>query len=196
MFELAQFPLPYTMDALVPYISQETIETHYGKHVAGYIDNLNNLIENTPYQKVSLEEIIQQSAGKPEEQKIFNNAAQVYNHDFFFHGMCKKCSAQIPDEIIAQFGSKENFNKQFKAAALSIFGSGYTWLVRDAYNKLKIVNTANADSPIAHDMKPVLNLDVWEHAYYLDYKNKRADFIDAFLDNLVNWDFVAKNLQQ
>ena len=112
MFELAQFPLPYTMDALVPYISQETIETHYGKHVAGYIDNLNNLIENTPYQKVSLEEIIQQSAGKPEEQKIFNNAAQVYNHDFFFHGMCKKCSAQIPDEIIAQFGSKENFNKR------------------------------------------------------------------------------------
>lgn len=196
MFTLAQFPLPYATDALAPYISQETIETHHGKHLASYIDNLNKLIEGTPYQGVSLVAVVQQSADKPDEQKIFNNAAQIYNHDFFFHGMCPKCTTQIPDEIITQFGSIENFKDQFKSAALSVFGSGYTWLVRDGDNKLKIVNTANADTPIVHDMKPVLNLDVWEHAYYLDYKNKRADFIDTFLDNLINWDFVAENLQQ
>lgn len=194
MFTLAEFPLPYASNALAPYISQETIETHHGKHVAGYINNLNNLIANTPYESVSLVDIIQNSAGKPDEQKIFNNAAQIYNHDFFFHGMCPKCTADIPNEIIEQFGSAENFKKQFKDAATSVFGSGYTWLVRDG-DELRIINTANADTPIAHNMKPILNIDVWEHAYYLDYKNKRADFIDSFLDNLVNWDFVAENLK-
>ena len=195
MFTLAEFPLPYATDALVPYISQETIETHHGKHVAGYIDNLNKLIANTPYESVSLMDIIEESAGKSDEQKIFNNAAQIYNHDFFFHGMCPQCATQIPNEIIEQFGSAENFKKQFKDAATSVFGSGYTWLVRDG-DALRIINTANADTPIAHNMKPILNLDVWEHAYYLDYKNKRADFIDSFLDNLVDWDFVAENLKQ
>lgn len=195
MFTLAEFPLPYATDALAPYISQETIETHHGKHVAGYIDNLNKLIANTPYESVSLMDIIQESAGKSDEQKIFNNAAQIYNHDFFFHGMCPQCATQIPNEIIEQFGSAENFKKQFKDAATSVFGSGYTWLVRDG-DALRIINTANADTPIAHNMKPILNLDVWEHAYYLDYKNKRADFIDSFLDNLVNWNFVAENLKQ
>ena len=196
MFTLTQFPLPYATDALMPYISQETIETHHGKHVAGYIDNLNKLIENTPYENVSLVEIIQKSADKPDEQKIFNNAAQIYNHDFFIHGMCPKCNAQIPDEITEQFGRAENIKKQFKSAATSLFGSGYTWLVRDGDNTLRIINTANADTPIAHNMKPILNLDVWEHAYYLDYKNKRADFIDSFLNNLVDWNFVAENLKQ
>ena len=195
MFTLAQFPLPYATDALAPYISAETIETHHGKHVEGYIDNLNKLIANTPYESVSLTDIIQESAGKMDAQKIFNNAAQVYNHDFFFHGMCPKCTAEIPDEIIEQFGSAENFKKQFKDAATSVFGSGYTWLVRDG-DVLRIINTMNADTPIVHNMKPILNLDVWEHAYYLDYKNKRANFIDAFLDNLVDWNFVAENLKQ
>ncbi|MBE6460973.1 MAG: superoxide dismutase [Alphaproteobacteria bacterium] len=195
MFTLAEFPLPYATDALAPYISQETIETHHGKHVAGYIDNLNKLIANTPYESVSLMDIIEESAGKADEQKIFNNAAQIYNHNFFFHGMCPQCATQIPNEIIEQFGSAENFKKQFKDAATSVFGSGYTWLVRDG-DALRIINTANADTPIAHNMKPILNLDVWEHAYYLDYKNKRADFIDSFLDNLVNWNFVAENLKQ
>lgn len=195
MFTLAEFPLPYATDALATYISQETIETHHGKHVAGYIDNLNKLIANTPYESVSLMDIIQESAEKSDEQKIFNNAAQIYNHDFFFHGMCPQCATQIPNEIIEQFGSAENFKKQFKDAATSVFGSGYTWLVRDG-NALRIINTANADTPIAHNMKPILNLDVWEHAYYLDYKNKRADFIDSFLDNLVDWNFVAENLKQ
>ena len=195
MFTLAEFPLPYATDALAPYISQETIETHHGKHVAGYIDNLNKLIANTPYESVSLMDIIQESAGKSDEQKIFNNAAQIYNHNFFFHGMCPQCATQIPNEIIEQFGSAENFKKQFKDAATSVFGSGYTWLVRDG-DALRIINTANAETPIAHNMKPILNLDVWEHAYYLDYKNKRANFIDSFLENLVNWNFVAENLKQ
>ena len=195
MFTLAQFPLPYDTSALSPYISQDTLETHHGKHVATYIDNLNKLIENTPYEKVSLLEIIQESAKNPEDKKIFNNAAQVYNHNFFFHGMCPQCNTQIPQEIIDKFGSEENFKKQFKDAATSLFGSGYTWLVRDG-DELKIINTANADTPIAHNMKPILTLDVWEHSYYLDYKNKRADFIDSFLNNLVNWDFVAENLKQ
>ncbi len=195
MFTLAQFPLPYDTSALSPYISQDTLETHHGKHVATYIDNLNKLIENTPYEKVSLLEIIQESAENPEDKKIFNNAAQVYNHNFFFHGMCPQCNTQIPQEIIDKFGSEENFKKQFKDAATSLFGSGYTWLVRDG-DELKIINTANADTPIAHNMKPILTLDVWEHSYYLDYKNKRADFIDSFLNNLVNWDFVAENLKQ
>ena len=194
MFALSQFPLPYTTDALVPYISQETLETHHGKHVATYIDNLNKLIENTPYESVSLDEIIIQSAGKPSEKKIFDNAAQIYNHNFFFQGMCPKCTAQIPQEIIDSFGSAQNFKDQFKSAATSLFGSGYTWLVRDG-DRLKIINTANADTPMVYNMKPLLNLDVWEHAYYLDYKNKRADFIDNFLDNLVNWNFVAENLR-
>ena len=194
MFTLAQFPLPFATDALAPYISQETIETHHGKHVATYIDNLNKLIANTPYESVSLVDIIQDSANKPDNQKIFNNAAQIYNHDFFFHGMCPQCKTKIPDEIIEQFGSADEFKKQFKSTATSVFGSGYTWLVRDG-DALRIINTANADTPIVHNMQPILNLDVWEHAYYLDYKNKRADFVDAYLDNLVNWDFVAENLK-
>ena len=195
MFLLTQFPLPYTTYALYPYMSQETVETHHGKHVAGYIDNLNKLIKNTPYQDSPLIEIIQKSAIKPEDKKIFNNAAQVYNHNFFFNGLCPNCEAKIPKEIINSFGGVENFKEQFKNAATAVFGSGYTWLVRDG-DELKIINTVNADTPIVHNMKPILTLDVWEHAYYLDYKNKRTDFIDTFLDSLVNWDFVAENLKQ
>lgn len=195
MFTLSQYPLPYTTYELAPYISQETIETHHGKHVATYIDNLNKLIENTPYQEVSLIDIIQTSANNPADKKIFNNAAQIYNHNFFFSGMCPKCNTKIPQEIINAFGSEQKFKQEFKSAATSLFGSGYTWLVRDG-DILKIINTKDADTPIIHNMKPILTLDVWEHAYYLDYKNKRADFVDAFLDNLVNWDFVSENLRQ
>ena len=195
MFDLAQFPLPYATDALSPYISQETIETHHGKHVATYINNPNKLIENTPYESVSLMEIIQDSAQTPGQEKIFNNAAQIYNHQFFFDGMCTECNTVIPTEIIEQFGSAENFKQQFKEHATNLFGSGYTWLVQDK-DKIKIINTHDADTPIVHNMTPLMNLDVWEHAYYLDYKNKRGDFIDAFLNNLVNWDTVAEKLRQ
>jgi Fe-Mn family superoxide dismutase len=194
MFTLTQYPLPYATDALIPYISQETLETHHGKHVATYIDNLNKLIDGTKYEQVALVDIIKESATNPSDAKIFNNAAQIYNHNFFFQGMCPNCMAKIPKEIIENFGTIENFKTQFKAAATSLFGSGYTWLVQDG-DKLKIINTANADTPIAHNLKPILNLDVWEHAYYLDYKNRRADFVDSFLDNLVDWDFVTENIR-
>ena len=194
MFTLTQYPLPYATDALTPYISQETLETHHGKHVATYIDNLNKLIDGTKYEQVALIDIIKESATNPSDAKIFNNAAQIYNHNFFFQGMCPNCMAKIPKEIIENFGSIENFKTQFKTAATSLFGSGYTWLVQDG-DKLKIINTANADTPIAHNLKPILNLDVWEHAFYLDYKNRRADFVDSFLDNLVDWDFVTENIR-
>ncbi len=195
MFTITEFPLPYPTDALVPYISAETLQTHHGKHVATYIDNLNKLIQDTPYQEVSLTEIIKQSANNPQDKKIFNNAAQIYNHNFFFAGMCPNCKTQIPSEIIKAFGSEQKFKDAFKTAATSLFGSGYTWLVRDG-NELKIINLQDADTPIVHDMKPILTLDVWEHSYYLDYKNKRADFVDAFLNNLVDWNFVSENLKQ
>lgn len=195
MFTITEFPLPYPTDALVPYISAETLQTHHGKHVATYIDNLNKLIQDTPYQEVSLTEIIKQSANKSQDKKIFNNAAQIYNHNFFFAGMCPNCKTQIPSEIINAFGSEQKFKDAFKTAATSLFGSGYTWLVRDG-DELRIINLQDADTPIIHDMKPILTLDVWEHSYYLDYKNKRADFVDAFLNNLVDWNFVSENLKQ
>ena len=194
MFTLTQFPLPYATDALAPYISQETLETHHGKHVATYIDNLNKLIQNTPYEPVSLQEIILESATKPEDKKIFNNATQIYNHNFFFSGMCPNCDTQIPQEIVDAFGGEQKFKDEFKSAATSLFGSGYTWLVRDG-DTLKIINLKDAETPMVYDMKPILTLDVWEHSYYLDYKNKRADFVDAFLNNLVDWNFVAENLK-
>lgn len=194
MFALTQFPLPYAPDALMPYISADTISTHHGKHVATYIKNLNELINDTEYEGMPLDEIIIKSKKDENAQKIFNNAAQVYNHDFFFHGMCPNCNADVPQEIAQAFGSVENFKEQFKLSATSLFGSGYTWLVRDG-NELKIINMQNADTPIAHNMKPILTLDVWEHSYYLDYKNRRADFVDTFLDNLVDWNFVAENLK-
>lgn len=197
MFTLAQFPLPYTYDALAPYMSEQTLELHHGKHVATYIKNLNDLIKDTPYESVSLYEIINTATNdkeNPNAQKIFNNAAQVFNHDFFFNGMCRDCDGKIPDEIANAFGGDENFRQQFKSAATSLFGSGYTWLVRDG-NELKIINLPNADTPIAHNMKPILNLDVWEHAYYVDYQNKRADFVDNYLNHLVDWDTVAENLK-
>ena len=174
MFTITEFPLPYPTDALVPYISAETLQTHHGKHVATYIDNLNKLIQDTPYQEVSLTEIIEQSANNPQDKKIFNNAAQIYNHNFFFAGMCPNCKTQIPSEIINAFGSEQKFKDAFKTAATSLFGSGYTWLVRDG-NELKIINLQDADTPIIHDMKPILTLDVWEHSYYQQQGSKKFD---------------------
>ena len=196
MFMLNQYPLPYATDALAPYISQETIDTHWGRHVATYIANLNKLIENTPYENATLVQIIQDTANTPDDKKIFNNAAQIYNHEFFFNGMCNRCATNIPDEIIAQFGSADAFKQQFKDSAVALFGSGYTWLVRDDDEKLKIINMPDAQTPITQNMVPIMTLDVWEHAYYLDYKNRRADFVDSYLDNLVNWDVVAENLKK
>ena len=198
MFTLSQFPLPYTYDGLAPYMSEQTLALHHGKHVATYIKNLNELIQDTPYESVSLYEIINTSANddnNPNAQKIFNNAAQVFNHDFFFNGMCRDCGGTIPAEIANAFGGDEEFREQFKTAATTLFGSGYTWLVRDG-DALKIINLSNADTPIAHNMVPILNLDVWEHAYYVDYQNRRADFVDNYLDHLVDWNQVEENLKQ
>ena len=198
MFTLSQFPLPYTYDGLAPYMSEQTLALHHGKHVATYIKNLNELIQDTPYESVSLYEIINTSANNdnnPNAQKIFNNAAQVFNHDFFFNGMCRDCGGTIPTEIANAFGGDKEFREQFKTAATTLFGSGYTWLVRDG-DALKIINLSNADTPIAHNMVPILNLDVWEHAYYVDYQNRRADFVDNYLDHLVDWNQVEENLKQ
>lgn len=195
MFSLAQYPLPYPDDALAPYISAETMGYHHGKHVATYIKNLNDLIDGTRYEQVSLVDIITESAKNPDEQKIFNNAAQVYNHDFFFRGMRADGNKNVPDIIADAFGGADKFKEQFKSAAASVFGSGWTWLVHDGAT-FKIITTANADTPIAHGITPLLTLDVWEHAYYLDYQNRRVDFIDAFLNHLINWDFVLENINQ
>lgn len=195
MFTLSQFPLPYDTAALAPYMSEVTLKTHHGKHVATYISNLNELISGTKYEQMPLEQIVINSAKTDADKKIFNNAAQVYNHDFFFHNMRPGGGGGVPYEIATAFGGGDKFREKFKAAAASVFGSGYAWLIRDG-GELKIITTANADTPIAHGWQPLMTLDVWEHAYYLDYKNKRADFIDAYLDKLVNWDFVQENLDR
>ena len=192
MFALSQFPLPYADSALAPYISAETLNYHHGKHVATYIKNLNDLIVDTEYVDMPLEQIVKTSAGR--DQKVFNNAAQVYNHNFFFNALKpadKKMT--VPATLADAFGGEDELRKQFKDAALSVFGSGWAWIVRDG-NEYKIITTANADTPIAHGMTPLFTIDVWEHAYYLDYQNRRADFIDAVWDNLANWEFVSENM--
>lgn len=195
MFNLSQFPLPFARDALEPYMSQTTVDFHHGKHLATYINNLNDLITGTPYEKLPLREIIMKSAADRGATKIFNNAAQVFNHDFFFHCLQRTNGEnKIPDEIARAFGGADAFKSQFKSVATGVFGSGWAWLVRATDGALSIMPTANADTPIAHSARPILALDVWEHAYYLDYQNRRADFIDEFLNNMVNWDFVTENL--
>lgn len=191
MYSLTQFPLPYDREALAPYMSGTTLDFHHGRHLATYISTLNDLIADTEYAGMPLNEIIVQAANHG-AQKIFNNAAQVFNHNFFFHCL-RRGEGRIPDEIASAFGGADNFRTEFKKAASGVFGSGWAWLVRDG-DEIKIITTANADTPIAHGMRPLLTLDVWEHAYYLDYQNRRADFIDAFLDHLINWDFVLENM--
>ena len=193
MFTLTQYPLPYPSDALAPYISQRAMDLHHGKHVAAYIKNLNELIADTAYADMPLVSIIETSH-TANDAKIFNNAAQIYNHDIFFHSMTPDNSGMtMPVQIADSFGGADEFRRQFKDAAMSVFGSGWTWLVRDGYD-YKIITTTNADTPIAHGLKPLMALDVWEHAYYPDYENRRAEFVDAYLDHLVNWDFVAENM--
>ncbi len=193
MFALSQFPLPYDSDSLAPYMSEQTLDFHHGKHLATYINTLNDLIAGTDYESMPLIEIVRKSASDKNATKIFNNAAQVFNHNFFFHGLRKNNSQNVPDEIAACFGGSSEFRKKFKSAAAGVFGSGWAWLIWEN-NTAQIITTANADTPIAHGQKPLLALDVWEHAYYLDYQNRRGDFIDTFLDNLINWNFVQDNL--
>ncbi|MDR2413145.1 MAG: superoxide dismutase [Rickettsiales bacterium] len=191
MFSLEQFPLNFAPDALAPYMSADTINYHHGKHLDAYIKNLNGLIAGNDYEKLSLQEIITKSSNDDSAKKIFNNAAQVFNHDFFFSMLAKDSGAAFPKKIAEAFGSKEKFMEEFKTSALAVFGSGWTWLADDG-GKLKIISTANADTPVAHGIRPILSLDVWEHAYYLDHQNRRADFIDAFLNHLVDWSKVEE----
>ena len=189
--------LPYADTALEPHYSAKTISFHYGKHHKAYVDNLNKLTAGTPLEGKTLEEIVRASAGDSSRVGMFNNAAQVWNHTFFWNCM-KPAGGGRPKGELAQridqaFGSYEKFAEQFKATAVGRFGSGWGWLVLDG-GTLKIVSTANADTPMASKQTSLLTVDVWEHAYYLDYQNRRPDFIQAFLDHLVNWDFVAGNL--
>ena len=183
--------LPYSIDALEPHISSRTLEFHHGKHHNAYVTNLNKLIAGTPLDTLSLEDIIMKSAKDPSMAGIFNNSAQVWNHTFYWNCMKKdgggKPSEKILGAIKSAFGSFEKFIEEIKNAAVTQFGSGWAWLVVDE-NSLKIMKTANADTPIAHGVKPLLTIDVWEHAYYLDYQNRRPDYAAAFFENLVNWD--------
>jgi len=190
--------LPFEKSALEPHISAKTLEFHYGKHHQAYVDNLNKLIVGTELETASLETIISQTSGSANQAAIFNNAAQVYNHDFFWKSLRPiaepaEPSPELSSLITESFGSLENFYNEFKTVALSQFGSGWIWLVRDD-QKLKIIKTANADTPLAHGQKPLLTIDVWEHAYYLDYQNRRGDFIEGILKNLLNWEFAQTNL--
>lgn len=195
-FEL--LALPFAEDALEPYYSARTLSFHHGKHHKAYVDNLNKLIAGTDLESKSLEEIILLAAGDAARAGMFNNAAQVWNHAFFWHCMKPggggKPSGELAARIDAAFGGYDKFVEQFKAAAVGRFGSGWGWLVLEG-GELKIVSTPNAETPLAKGQKALLTVDVWEHAYYLDYQNRRPDFVQAFLDHLVNWDFVAENLK-
>lgn len=185
--------LPYALDALAPHISKETLEFHYGKHHQTYITNLNNLIKGTEFENASLEEIVKKSSGG-----IFNNAAQVWNHTFYWLGFApnageeRKPSGVLADAINAKWGSYDEFKKASTQTAIGTFGSGWAWLVKNHDGSLDLVSTSNAATPLTTDKKPLLTCDVWEHAYYIDYRNSRPNYMDSFW-KLVNWDFVAKN---
>jgi len=188
--------LPFEDNALAPTISSNTISFHYGKHHKTYVDNLNKLVAGTDLAEKPLVEIIRAAAGKPDKAAIFNNSAQVWNHTFYWDSLSPKSttpSKDLTDRIEKDLGGMAKFKEQFSAAALGQFGSGWAWLVLDG-GVLKVTKTPNAETPITTAAKPLLTLDVWEHAYYLDYQNKRADYIAAVLDKLLNWEFASKNL--
>ena len=189
--------LPYAKDALAPAMSAETLEFHHGKHHNKYVATLNDLIAGTAYEGQSLEDIVKNSAGKADAKKIFNNAAQHFNHSFFWTSM-KPGGGGAPSGTLAQkineaFGDLDGFKKAFAAEAGGHFGSGWAWLVSDG-SSLKVISTHDAESPIHMGLKPVITCDVWEHAYYIDYRNDRPGFVSAFLDKLVDWDFAARQL--
>lgn len=196
---LVQNPLPYPEDALEPYISGKTIALHYGKHHAGYVATANRLVMDSAFQGKTPVEIIKLTAGKKKHSEIFNNVAQSWNHDFFWNCM-KPGGGGMPKGKLAKkikdsFGSFDSFKKEFLAAAKSRFGSGWVWLVLDD-DILKVVTTANADTPLSRGLKPIFTVDVWEHAYYLDYQNRRTDFVKTVLDHLADWDSVVSRLEK
>ncbi len=184
--------LPYAMNALAPHISQETLEFHYGKHHQAYATKLNELIKGTEFEGKTLEEMIKKSQGG-----IFNNAAQVWNHTFYWYCLSPKGGGQPKGELLtainASFGSFEAFKEKFSTAAGTLFGAGWAWLVKNAQGQLEIVQESNAGNPMSKGLKPIMTCDVWEHAYYIDYRNARPKYVSAFWE-LVNWDFVAKQL--
>ena len=194
---IAQEPLPYEMDALKPYISDQTLLVHYSKHYSGYVDKANQYLKGSGFEGKTANEIIVLTAGKKKYTVIFNNVAQAWNHAFFWK--CLKTNGgkvgdELADRIIKSFGSFDTFIQNFLSAAKSQFGSGWTWLVLDG-EKLKIITTGNADTPLAHGLKPLFTVDVWEHAYYLDYQNRREDYVKNVLNHLADWDFVAFQLK-
>ena len=185
--------LPYGKKTLSPHMSEETLHYHHDKHHRAYVVKLNELIKGSPFEDMTLEEIIKNSEGP-----LFNNAAQHWNHAFFWNcmgpGQGGYPSGKIGDMIHREWGSFEKFKEDFTKAAVSHFGSGWTWLIENHQGHLEIISTSNADNPLKHNLKAIMTLDIWEHAYYIDYRNLRADFIQAFW-NVVNWDFINKNLQ-
>ena len=189
--------LPYDIAALEPHISANTLTFHHGKHHQAYVTNLNNLIQNTDLADKSLEEIIHATAKDPEKAGIFNNAAQVWNHMFYWHSLKPngggEPSAALKQKIETSFGSLDACKKEFAQAAMTQFGSGWAWLVLDG-DKIAVAKTGNAETPITKNVRPLLTIDVWEHAYYLDFQNRRADYVNTILDKLINWDFAEANL--
>ena len=190
-------PLPFGESDLAPHISQETISFHYGKHHKAYVDNTNKLIDGTDLAGAALEDIVKAAAGKPDKKGLFNNSAQVWNHTFYWNSISPTGggapAGEVADRINADFGSFDDFKSKFADAATTQFGSGWAWLVEDG-GKLDVVKTANADLPLKHGQKALLTIDVWEHAYYIDFRNARPNYISNFIDQLINWEFVATNL--
>ena len=192
--------LPYDKKALEPYISAETLEFHHDKHHATYVKNVNDLIKGTPLAEKSLSDIILISAADTVLTPVFNNAAQCFNHEFYWKSLAavkQEIPEVLKEMIIRDFGSIADFKQELHKAASSRFGSGWAWLVLNKEGLLQIITTSNADTPLTKpDLKPLLCVDVWEHAYYLDYQNRRADYLWAVIDNLINWSFVAENLNR
>jgi Fe-Mn family superoxide dismutase len=191
-------PLPWPDDALAPTVSANTIGFHYGKHHKGYVDTLNKLLAEAPdLAALPLEELVRTTTANPNRSAIFNNAAQVWNHTFYWNSMRAGGGGQptgrLREKIDDDLGGYAKFREDFRKAAMMQFGSGWAWLILGKDGKLAITKTANAGTPIEQGLKPLLTIDVWEHAYYLDYQNRRADYVDAWLDKLVNWEFAAKN---
>lgn len=195
---IMQSQLPYDIDALEPYVSAETLSYHYGKHHSGYVSKLNKLIEGTPYETLSLERIITR-ARLSADMDVLNNALQVWNHSFLWESLSpnggNKPEGRIVEAVEKEFGDVDRFKQEFRDKALSLFGSGWVWLVADG-GELRIITTGNADAPVGTNLTPLLTLDVWEHAYYIDHRNDRKAYVDAFLENLINWNFAAANLDQ
>ena len=200
--DAAPFSLPqlaFALDELEPHISERTLTLHYGQHHKGYVDKLNDAIVGTDFEGSTLEEIIKRTASEPDKKEVFNNAAQVWNHTFFWRSIRSGGGGSVPDIVASalsrSLGGVEAFRRDFKEAATGEFGSGWAWLVADSEGELSVESTSDAGNPMVDGKVPLLTCDVWEHAYYLDYQNRRDDFVDRFVDQLINWDFVEANLR-